>query len=201
MCFLSSKIASIDFWPCCLSKILYHIKYHSNKVPSISFRLLQNRLENVCHTHISVTSETTNFKCKQLVACNFIHSAAKIRKALVLQFLELRILSSVIIIYVDQIFNMACMDGGSSGTIVSQGSYLNRSYIKDISITFISEKEFFIFIVFYPLKTHFLFSLNFEFSLQDEAGWCVFFLCSLPVWHRKLLSHYHEYKERSASIS
>ena len=65
------------------------------------------------------------------------------------------------------------------GTVVSQGSYLNRSYIKDISIIFISKKEFFIFIVFYPSKTQFLFFLNFEFSLQDEAGWCVFFLCGI----------------------
>ena len=43
------------------------------------------------------------------------------------------------------------------GTVVSQGSYLNRSYITDITIIFISEKEFFIFIVFYPPKTQFLF--------------------------------------------
>ena len=42
--------------------------------------------------------------------------------------------------------------------VVSQGSWRHRSYIKDITITFISEKEFFIFIVFYPPKTQSLFS-------------------------------------------
>ena len=45
---------------------------------------------------------------------------------------------------------------------------------------FISEKEFFIFIEFYPPKTQFLFSLNFEFSLQNEAGFVCVFLWCLP---------------------
>ena len=46
------------------------------------------------------------------------------------------------------------------GTVVRQRN-LNRSRIKDILIIFIFEKEFFIFIVFYPLKTQFPFLLYF----------------------------------------
>ena len=80
------------------------------------------------------------------------------------------------------------------GKVSSEGSYLNRSYITDITIIFIPEKEFFIFIVFYPPKTQFLFLLNFEFSLQNEAGSVSVFLWCLP-------ETYSHIKERSASNS
>ena len=46
------------------------------------------------------------------------------------------------------------------GIVVSGGYWRHRSYIKDNTITFISKKEFSIFIVFYPLKTQFLFCSN-----------------------------------------
>ena len=50
---------------------------------------------------------------------------------------------------------------GTLGMVSSEGSYLNRSYITDITIIFISEKNNFIFIVFYPPKTQFLFLAQF----------------------------------------
>ena len=76
----------------------------------------------------------------------------------------------------------------SVGTVVSEGSWLNRSYIKDISIIFISEKEFFIFIVFYPAKTQFLFFsiLNFP-SKMRLAGVC--FSCAACLCGIENYSH------------
>ena len=56
------------------------------------------------------------------------------------------------------------------GMVTSEGSYLNRSYITDITIIFISEKEFFIFIVFYPPKSQFLFLINFNYWMLTSPN-------------------------------
>ena len=56
------------------------------------------------------------------------------------------------------------------GTVVSEGSWRHRSYIKDITIIFISEKEFLIFIVFYPPKPNFFFWLNFNYWMLTSPN-------------------------------
>ena len=69
------------------------------------------------------------------------------------------------------------------GTVISEGSWHHRSYINDITIVFISEKEFFIFNVFYSLKTQFLFFsiLNFppKMRLAGVCYSCAACLCGI----------------------